>query len=190
MADIFELLRSDHEDVLGMLAEFEAPLGGWHARAEAQHAERKKKVEQLVIEESKHEAAEEQYFWPTVRERLPNGDELAETAIEQEQQGKELLHKLDTMSADNIEFEQLLQTFVAQGRQHIAYEQDTVWPALMAELPDDEREALGQKFAKAKSAGPTRPHPNTPPKAGVLKTAGLGAAVADRARDAVTGRGE
>lgn len=32
---------------------------------------RKKMTEQLVIEESKHEAVEEMYFRPTVRERLP-----------------------------------------------------------------------------------------------------------------------
>ena len=41
--------------------------------------------ERLVREESKHEAAEEMYFWPTGREKLPNGGEVAETALRQQQ---------------------------------------------------------------------------------------------------------
>ncbi len=31
---------------------------------------RKKMVQQLVIEESKHEALEEMYFWPAVRDKV------------------------------------------------------------------------------------------------------------------------
>jgi hypothetical protein len=57
----------------------------------------KKMVEQLVIEESKHEAVEEMYFWPAVREMLPGGDKLGGTAIGREQEGKEVLDKLDKL---------------------------------------------------------------------------------------------
>jgi hypothetical protein len=32
---------------------------------------RKKMVEELIIEESRHEAVEKMYFWPAVRDRLP-----------------------------------------------------------------------------------------------------------------------
>ena len=49
-------------------------------------------VEELVIEESRHEAVEEMYFWSAVRDRVPNGDELADTATGQEQKGKEILN--------------------------------------------------------------------------------------------------
>jgi hypothetical protein len=68
-------------------------------------------VEQLVIEESKHEALEEMYFWPAVREKLPDGDQLAGTAIGQEQEGKEVLDKLDKLDADDAGFEKLVTTF-------------------------------------------------------------------------------
>jgi hypothetical protein len=46
-------------------------------------------VQQLVIEESKHEAVEEMYFWPVVRKALIDGDNLARHAHAQEQEGKE-----------------------------------------------------------------------------------------------------
>ena len=42
----------------------------------------------------------------------------------------------------------------------------------------------------AKKAAPTRPHPHTPPKPGVLKTAGVAAAAVDKMRDTATGRGK
>jgi hypothetical protein len=53
-----------------------------------------------------------------------------------------------------------------------------------------ELEQIGKKMAIAKKAAPTRPHPHTPPKPGVLKTAGVAAAAVDKMRDAATGRGK
>ena len=38
-----------------------------------------------------HEAIEEQFFWPAVRDALDGGDELADQALEQEQADKKLL---------------------------------------------------------------------------------------------------
>ena len=58
--------------------------------------------------------------------------------------------------------------------------------ALTAEAADE----LGTKIAEGKKTAPTRPHPHTPPSPGALKTAGPVAAAADKARDAVTGRGD
>jgi hypothetical protein len=65
------------------------------------------------------------------------------------------------------------------GREHIAYEETSVWPELRKALSAEEADDLG-----------TRPHPHTPPKPGLLKTAGRAIAAADRVRDAVTGRGK
>src|SRR5262245_33264027 len=50
-----------------------------------------------------------------VRKHLPNGDELADHAIGQEQEGKEILTKLDKLEADNPEFERADRR-VHQGR--------------------------------------------------------------------------
>ena len=151
---------------------------------------RKKMVEQLVIEESKHEAVEEMYFWPTVRDVLPDGDQLADTATGQEQEAKHVLDRLDKLDADNPEFEQLVATFIQAGREHIDYEEGQVWPSLREMLTADQANELGDKLAAGKTTAPTRPHPHTPPSPGVLKTAGPAVAAADRARDAATGRGD
>ncbi len=108
MPDVFEVLSQDHEEVKQMLTELEkGPTAITGATAD-QLALRKKMTETLVIEESRHEAVEEMHFWPAVREKVPGGDSLADTAIGQEQEGKEVLAKLDKAGADDPEFEILL----------------------------------------------------------------------------------
>jgi hemerythrin-like domain-containing protein len=187
MPSVFDVLASDHEQVKRLLSQFETAAAS--SANDSLLASRKKMAETLIIEESKHEAVEEMYFWPTVRKLLPDGDQLADQAISQEQEGKEILAKLDKLDADNPEFDGLLTEFIKAAREHIAFEETQVWPALRAVITDTESADLGDKLAEGKKTAPTRPHPHTPPSPTVLKTAGPAAAAADRARDAATGRG-
>jgi hemerythrin-like domain-containing protein len=188
MPSAFDVLASDHEQVKELLSHFEAAPAA-SGTNDSLLAARKKMAETLVIEESKHEAVEEMYFWPVVREHLPDGDKLADKAIGQEQEGKGVLAKLDKLDADNPEFERLIAEFITAAREHIAFEETQVWPALRAVLSEEQSFKLGDKLAEGKKTAPTRPHPRTPASPGVLKAAGPAAAMADHARDAATGRG-
>ncbi len=189
MADVFTVLAQDHEEVKGMLTELEK--GPTHATGASQDqlALRKKMTEQLIIEESKHEALEEMYFWPVVRDHLPNGDALADRATGQEQDAKEVLAQLDKLDATDGEFEKLLAKFIVDAREHIEFEEMQVWPGMRTALNSERAAELGTQIAEGKKTAPTRPHPHTPPSPGVLKAAGPVVAAADKARDAVTGRG-
>jgi hemerythrin-like domain-containing protein len=189
MPDAFHVLSDDHEEVKRMLTELQSGPAQAAGATEEQLRERKKLTETLIIEESKHEAVEEEYFWPTVREKLPDGDRLADEATDQEQQAKVVLDRLDKLAAADPEFEELLATFITAGRDHIAYEEERVWPVLRQVLSAAEANELGDKLVRGKDMAPTRPHPNTPPRPGILKAAGPAVGAADRARDAVTGRG-
>jgi hypothetical protein len=190
MLSVFDVLGRDHLEVQRMLAELETGPT-WASGATAPHlALRKKMVEELIIEESKHEAAEEMHFWPVVRERLPNGNELADHAIGQEQEGKVVLDLLDKLDASQPEFEDVLTRFIKAGREHIAYEETVVWPPLAVALSAQDAADLGSKIEQAKKSAPTRPHPGTPAKPGVLKGAGPVVSAMDRLRDAASGRGK
>jgi hemerythrin-like domain-containing protein len=190
MADVFEVLRKDHEEVERALSELErGPTAQTGANAD-QLTLREKLVEELTIEESKHEAVEEEYFWPAVRDHLSDGDARADHAIEQEQAAKFVLNDLIGKKPDDPEFEELVRRFIVDGREHIAYEENEVWPEMEKALSAEEAQELGHKIEEGKKIAPTRPHPHTPPKPGILKTAGPAVAAADRARDAVTGRGQ
>ncbi|WP_285622995.1 hemerythrin domain-containing protein [Actinoallomurus iriomotensis] len=187
---MFEVLRKDHEEVKRALAELErGPTAASGANPD-QLTLREKLVEELTIEESKHEAVEEEYFWPAVRDHLEDGDALADHAIEQEVAAKFVLNDLIGMKTDDPQFEELVGRFITDGREHIAYEEDNVWPAMEKALSAEEAEELGHKVEEGKKIAPTRPHPHTPPKPGILKAAGPAVAAADRVRDAATGRGQ
>ncbi|GAA4615581.1 hypothetical protein GCM10023195_68740 [Actinoallomurus liliacearum] len=190
MPNVFDVLSKDHVEVEQALAELESgPTAATGADPEQKEI-RKRLVEQLIIEESKHEAVEEEYFWPAVRDKLPDGDHLADEATDQEQAAKHILNDLLDLDPDDPRFEDRLRTFTVDGREHIAYEEERVWPRMREALSAKEADELGTKVEEGKKLAPTRPHPNTPPRPGILKTVGKAAAVADRARDAVTGLGD
>ena len=178
--DAIELLRADHEQVLIMLAELaDAPavVGVDQLRA------RKELVTRLVIAESQHEAVEEQHFWPMVRTALPDGPQLADRAVAQEDDAKELLAALDKADPAQPDFEDMVRRIIDAGRAHIDYEQTKVWPNVLGTVDKDTLAELGARMARAKHTAPTRPHP------GSSKATSVVAAAADRLRDALAGRG-
>lgn len=182
--DAITFLRQDHQSVLGLLETLDGAPSGSGAEASGLETV----VNNLIIAESQHEAIEEQFFWPAVRDAI--GDGVADKAIEQEQAGKQLLQRLEDGKPGEPDYHEALQEFVKAGREHIAYEQDVVWPQVERVLSREDLEKIGEKLEQAKKIAPTRPHPGTPPNPAVLKTMGVGAAVVDHVRDAVTGRSE
>jgi hemerythrin-like domain-containing protein len=182
--DAITFLRQDHKSVLGLLETLDGAPSGEGAHSSGLETV----VNNLIIAESQHEAIEEQFFWPAVRKAI--GDGVADKAIEQEQEGKKLLQRLEDGKPGEPDYHEALQEFVKAGREHIAYEQDVVWPQVETTISREELEKIGEKLEQAKKIAPTRPHPGTPPNPAVLKTMGMGAAVMDHVRDAVTGRGE
>ncbi|MCW2510994.1 MAG: Hemerythrin cation binding domain protein [Mycobacterium sp.] len=182
--DALTFLRQDHKSVLGMLEVLDGAPAGTGATSSGLST----MVTNLVIAESQHEAIEEQIFWPVVRDALEDGDALADKAVEQEQAGKQLLQRLEDGEPGEPDYQEALQQFVRAGREHIAFEQEVVWPLLQAAVTEEELLSMGEKLEAAKKIAPTRPHPDTPPNPAVLKTVGMAAAVVDHVRDAASGR--
>jgi hemerythrin-like domain-containing protein len=182
--DAITFLREDHKSVLGLLEVLEGAPSG----AGSQLSGLGTMVTNLIIAESQHEAIEEQWFWPAVRRALDDGDALADKAIQQEQDGKKLLQKLENSKPGEPQFQEALQAFVVAGREHIDFEQNEVFPKFQAAASRDLLEKIGRQLETAKKVAPTRPHPGTPPSSVLLKTAGMVVAVIDHLRDALTGR--
>ncbi|SPM37819.1 Hemerythrin superfamily protein [Mycobacterium rhizamassiliense] len=182
--DALMFLRQDHKSVLGMLE----VLDGAPSGAGSQVSGLETMVTNLVIAESQHEAIEEQFFWPAVRRALDDGDTLADKAIQQEQKGKRLLQQLIDSAVGEPDYHKALQAFVDAAREHIAYEQEMVWPKFEAAVSHEQLEKLGSQLEQAKKIAPTRPHPDTPPKPILLKTIGMVTATIDHVLDALTGR--
>jgi hemerythrin-like domain-containing protein len=187
MPDVFGVLGSDHAEVKQMLLALENSPGSSAGAGQMVLAARYEVVQRLVMDSSRHEAAEEQLFWPVVRKELGNGSSLADEAIAQEQEAKQVLDRLQKLEPADPEFDQLVATYIPAARQHIEFEETRVWPELRDALSQAEAQDLGDKVQKAKELGPTRPHPHTPANPTLLKTIGPAIAVADKLRDAAAG---
>lgn len=187
MPDVFDLLAADHAEVKQLLERFETLIAGGRTTPELIE-EGGALADTLISNSSQHEAAEEEHFWPAVKQRIPQGDSLAATAIDQESEAKKALARLDGMAPDDGQFIPLISKLIQAGRAHIDYEEQQVWPAFRDVLSADEANELGDKVAQAKEKAPTRPHPHTPANPAVLKTAGPAVAAVDKARDAASHR--
>jgi hemerythrin-like domain-containing protein len=185
MTDAIELLKRDHDEARRLMAALET---GQVAGARASQDMCGALVEHLVIEQSGHEAIEEQYFWPLVRRRVQDGARLADQAINQEQDVKQVLDQLEKHDPGDPGFEALIRQFIAIGRAHIDFEETRVWPGVRLALSEQELDEVGAQLEQAKRLAPTRPHPNVPPTPEVLKVAAPIAGATDRIRDVLAGR--
>jgi len=172
MPDVFDVLRADHAAITQMLVELEAGPSASGGASGPQLDARGEIAAALIIACAKHEAVEEQYFWPTVRDRVSNGSDLAAHAISQEEDAKHVLARLEKIAPSDLDFDDLLTRFNPAGREHMAYEEQYVWPALRQTLTAADAEQLGTKLIDGKKLAPARPLPARPASRVVLTTAG------------------
>lgn len=156
--DAIELLRNEHQTVLRILIELEDKPVTYPSPDQVR--ERQHLVAQLVIVESRHEAIEQEYFWPMVREAL-SGDELADEAIRQEREVGQLLADLDKARADQPDFEPMISRVIVDARAHIDYEETQVWPKILSTVDKKRLLELGEKMTSAQDKAPTRPRTKT-----------------------------
>ena len=147
MADVFEVLKQDHDDVRRMLAELHIGPTALTGATESQLAARKRLADQLILAEARHEAAEEEFFWPAVRKQRPDADRLADQAVAQEQEARQALAALDRLDAAETEFEPLLTDVIAAGFEHFEFEELLVWPLLRQAISLASAVELGNEIA-------------------------------------------
>ena len=98
-----------------------------------------------------HEHAEEEVFWPLVRDRLPDGGDLAQRAERQEHEAEGLLARIESADPATPEFDELVKTLTSALRKHVAFE-DTVLAKLRERVDEAAREEAGRRFKAARSA--------------------------------------
>jgi hemerythrin-like domain-containing protein len=163
MADVFEILRSDHGDVQLLLAALENSPGRAAGASQTVLRARKAAAERLVIDAARHEAAEDAYIWPAVREQLGHGNQLADEASAQETEIREALARLDKLEADDDEFDELLAELIPATRRHLEFEETRIWPEMRTAFSPLQARELGNKVAEAaESTAASRPKGRKP----------------------------
>ncbi|CAM5410137.1 hypothetical protein SALBM311S_04796 [Streptomyces alboniger] len=180
--NVIDELMTDHREVEELFGKIAALPSG----------DRKRKVyaDQVTMELVRHSVAEEAYLYPAVRERLVNGDTMADRELEDHAKAEQIMKDLEGCAADDPEFDRLISMLMSEIRAHVADEEENLFPQLRATCPADALDTLGDKVRTAKKTAPTRPHPSAPDKPPANKLLAPGAGLVDRLRDTLTGRGK
>jgi hemerythrin superfamily protein len=180
--DALELLTRDHREV-------EELFGRYRSGSDD---EKRSAAEGVIRELSIHAAIEEEFFYPAVEKQMPDCDQLVEHSVDEHQQVKEVLARLDEMidKTHTKAFAQKMERLEKIVQEHVEEEEQKLFPSVREGFTKTALNELGTTMNKAKKAAPTRPHPSTPANPLAHATVGKAAAVVDRMRDAVSGRGE
>ena len=132
---------------------------------------------------ARHETAEEMIVRPLTRD-IDNGQAVAEARMDEENQSKDVLARLEKLDIASVEFARTFETFAKSVLEHAIAEETYEFP-LLRQLDPEKLESAERQLLLAEKMAPTHPHPSSRSTA-MNFVAGPFAAVADRARDAVS----
>ncbi len=156
--DVATVLTRDHDQVVALFEQLKAIPGVTSGGQEVHLSRRESIVDMITIALSRHESAEEEHFWPAVRSALPDGDELAEQALGQEREGKDLLTELGRVPASHERFDELVEEVEKASRRHVAFE-DRILLALHTAMSREDRDRLGERIRDAERRGKAEHEP-------------------------------
>jgi hypothetical protein len=148
--DAITVLTQDHDTLLQLVRKLQQHGSDTPEQRQAC----KDLVNRMVIVEAAHEALAAEFFWPLVRRQVPGGVGLASAAIAREQGSRQVLSWLDRTAGEDVEFGRLLDSATREVRSHLAYEQEVVWPAVLAAFTPEQLAGLGERMAAARAATP------------------------------------
>lgn len=132
---------------------------------------------------ARHETAEEMIIRPLTR-GIDGGDGIASARMDEENESKVLLTKLEKMDIASLEFARTFERFAGAVLTHAQAEERSEF-VLLRENLDAKTSARAEKMLlMAEKTAPTHPHPSAKSTARNY-VAGPFAAMADRARDAI-----
>lgn len=175
--DLVTRLVREHREVEGQFLALEMLFG--HGTEEVADA-----VRQVVADLMRHSVAEEVHLYPTVRERLPDGDRLADREIAEHDETERTMKLLESLDPRGSDFWITFKILTNLVRQHVGEEEHTLLPALRERCSAEELQDLGRKVAQVERTAPTRPHPSAPSEGSTLEVLAPGAGLVDRLRDA------
>jgi hemerythrin superfamily protein len=178
--DAIAVLKADHKTVEQLFKRYEK-AGDGAAK------QKRKLVDEIIVELSKHASIEEQVLYPWAREYIEGGDDEVLEAIEEHHVVKWLLWELEDLSPQDERFDAKVAVMMENVRHHVKEEENELFPDLRDVATRAELLELGNALRAAKRRAPTRPHPRGPdePPANLVATPIV--AALDHAREAGKG---
>ena len=176
--DVIKLLVSQHEQIKSLFADTLAASGQAREKAFVD-------LRRLL---AVHETAEEEIVHPRAKRKLAGGSDVVDKRLKEEREAKTVLQKLEKLDVDSEEFTTMLTELRDAVIEHATHEEKDELAKLGEQLDSDELESMGRAAKLAEAIAPTRPHAGVESQVANLVAAPF-AAMLDRARDAITGKG-
>jgi len=172
--DAIDLLLRQHDRVRTLLSEVEASTGD----------QRRAAFDELRRFLAVHETAEELVIHPSTRRQGPEGENIADARLQEENEGKDVLSSLEDLDVDDAEFETMFAEFTKAVSTHAENEETEEFPLLRARVSAEDLASMAKGLRAAEKLAPTHPHPGAE---SVTANTVLGpiASLVDRTRDAV-----
>ena len=139
--DAIDLLEQDHKNVKALFEQYEG-------LSDRSRASKKKLATQICLELSKHATAEEEIFYPAVREATGDDDLMDEATVEHAS-AKDLIAQILSMNADEDLYDAKVKVLSEQIEHHVGEEEGEMFPkARKANLDLD---GLGAAIAARKA---------------------------------------
>ena len=178
--DAITLLKNDHKTVEELFRRFEKA-------GDRAFVEKRRLVDRIIEELSRHAAVEEQLFYPVTRATVPGTDDIALESIEEHHIVKwelsELEHMDPTTSASTPRSPCSSRTSATTSRRR----SPTTSPRCATSSAATTSHDLGDAMEQIRKVAPTHPHPRLPQTPPFNAVAGLVAGAADMVGDTVKG---
>ncbi|HKY13662.1 MAG TPA: hemerythrin domain-containing protein [Microthrixaceae bacterium] len=178
--DAITLLKDDHRKVEELFRRFEKA-------GDRAHADKRKVVDRIIEELSRHAAIEEQLFYPVSRATVDGVDDTVLESTEEHHIVKWLLSELEDLDPTDERFDAKVTVLIEAVRHHVKEEEKEFFPKVRDQLTRASLTDLGEAMEKAKEKAPTHPHPRLPATAPLNAMSGAFAGVVDRVNDTVSG---
>jgi hemerythrin superfamily protein len=176
-SDAIALLKQDHRTVEGLFDRFEKA-------GDAAHRIKRRLVDTMIEELSRHTAIEELVFYPAVRGEVDDAKADVLEALEEHHVVKWLLHELEDLAATDERFDAKVTVMMENVRHHVKEEEHELFPEVREQMSRRRLIELGEELRAAKPRVATRPHPTSPDEPPANTLVGGAVAALDKARTA------
>ena len=164
-------LKTDHGNVEDLFVQFEAAGDG-------AYADKRRIVDHIIEQLSRHAAVEEQVFYPALR-GIPELHRNVLEALEEHHGAKLALSELEKLPANAERFDAKTTVLIQNVRHHVEEEEADLFPLVEKHIAFSDLQLMGGAMEDLKKTAPSRPHPLMPDQPPFNVIFGVPAAVID-----------
>jgi iron-sulfur cluster repair protein YtfE (RIC family) len=136
MPNVIELLKQNHREVEQLFTGFES-------------GQQSSTADKICAELEVHTAAEERFVYPSLREGVSGGDQLADEAEREHAEAKQLIGRVKQTS-DPERLGEVVAELKRAIEHHVQEEEGNVFPKMESDLPSTELDVIGANVLEFK----------------------------------------